>query len=67
MPLLSRLEFRVYFLSKERTLFRKRPTIQEFVTVNNNFGESATPAELMKNYGIDSDAVVVAVTRIMKT
>ena len=47
-------------------LSRKRPTIQEFVAVNDTFGESATPAELMKKYGIDSDAVIAAVKRIMK-
>ena len=46
-------------------LSRKRPTIQEFVAVNDTFGESATPAELMKKYGIDSDAVQAAVKRIM--
>ena len=47
-------------------LARKRPTIQEFVAVNDTFGESATPAELMKKYGIDADAVKAAVKRIMK-
>jgi transketolase len=46
-------------------LSRKRPTIQEFVAVNDTFGESATPAELMKKYEIDADAVVKAVKRIM--
>ena len=47
-------------------LARKRPTRQEFVAVNDTFGESATPVELMKKYGIDSDAVQAAVKRIMK-
>jgi transketolase len=36
-------------------LARKRPTRQEFVAVNDTFGESATPAELMKKYKIDAD------------
>ena len=44
----------------------KEPTILEFVAVNDTFGESATPAELMKKYGIDSDAVQAAVKRIME-
>ena len=47
-------------------LSRKKPTLQEFVAVNDSFGESATPAELMKKYEIDSDAVQAAVKRIMK-
>ncbi len=41
-------------------LARKRPTPQAFVAVNDTFGESATPAELIKKYGIDSDAIVKA-------
>lgn len=46
-------------------LARKRPTPQEFVAVNDTFGESGTPAELMKKYEIDSVAVVKAVKRIL--
>ena len=46
-------------------LARKRPTRQEFVAVNDTFGESATPAELMKKYKIDSAAVIEAVKRIL--
>lgn len=46
-------------------LARRRPTPQEFVAVNDTFGESATPAELMKKYGIDSQAVKQAVKRVM--
>ena len=47
-------------------LARKRPTRQEFVAVNDTFGESATPAELMKKYEIDAEAVVKAVKRILE-
>ena len=47
-------------------LARKRPTKQEFVAVNDTFGESATPAELMKKYKIDSTAVKEAVKRILE-
>lgn len=46
-------------------LARKRPTPQEFVAVNDTFGESGTPAELMHKYKIDSFAVIEAVKRIM--
>ena len=46
-------------------LSRKEPTIEEYATVNDTFGESPIPAELMKKYGIDSDAVQAAVKRIM--
>ncbi len=46
-------------------LSRRRPTPQEFVAVNDSFGESATPAELMKKYGIDSTAVLSAVKRVL--
>jgi len=45
-------------------LSKKRLTIHEFLAVNDTFGESATPAELMKKYGIDSDAVIAAVKRM---
>lgn len=47
-------------------LARKRPTPQEFVAVNDTFGESGTPAELMHKYKIDSFAVIDAVKRIMQ-
>ncbi len=49
-----------------RNIVQKNATIQEFVAVNDTFGESAIPAELMKKYGIVSDAVQAAVKRIMK-
>lgn len=46
-------------------LARKRPTPQEFVAVNDTFGESGTPTELMHKYEIDSEAVIKAVKRIL--
>lgn len=46
-------------------LARKRPTPQEFVAVNDTFGESGTPMDLMKKYEIDSVAVAKAVKRIL--
>ncbi|SDF00857.1 transketolase family protein [Epilithonimonas hungarica] len=47
-------------------LSRRRPTPQEFVAVHDTFGESGTPAELMKKYQIDADAVVKAVKKIIE-
>src|SRR5258706_342594 len=37
------------------------PTPMEFVAVKDTFGESGTPEQLMKKYGLDSPAVVSAV------
>lgn len=47
-------------------LSRKRPTPQEFVAVNDTFGESGTPSELMQKYEIDAVAVKKAVKRILE-
>ena len=47
-------------------LARKKPTPQEFVAVQDTFGESGTPAELMHKYKIDSFAVIEAVKRILE-
>ena len=40
--------------SISRLLSEKFPARQEFVAVNDSFGESGTPAELMKKYGLDA-------------
>lgn len=44
--------------SVARTLALNNPTPQEFVATNDTFGESGTPAQLMKKYGLDSTAIV---------
>lgn len=41
------------------------PTPQEFVAVNDSFGESGTPDELMKKYGLDSVDIVKAVEKVI--
>ena len=46
-------------------LARKRPTQQEFVAVNDTFGESGTPTELMKKYNIDAQAVINSVKKVL--
>ena len=41
-------------------LVRKLPTPLEMVAVNDSFGESGKPAELMKKYGLGSEDIVTA-------
>lgn len=41
-------------------LSRKMPKPQEFVAVNDSFGESGKPAELLVKYGLDSQNIVEA-------
>jgi transketolase len=49
-----------------QVLARKLPSPQEFVAVNDTFGESGTPMELMTKYGIDTQNVVEAVLKVLK-
>lgn len=51
--------------SVARLLTQQYPARQEFVGTNDTFGESGTPAELMKKYGLDSTAIVDKVKKIM--
>lgn len=41
------------------------PAPQEFVAVNDSFGESGTPDQLLKKYGLDTPDIVKAVGRAM--
>jgi len=52
--------------SVARCLVQNSPTPQEFVAVNDSFGESGTADELMSKYGIDKVAVVNAVKKVLK-
>jgi transketolase len=52
--------------SVAQLLSRVQPTPQEFVAVNDSFGESGTPDELMKKYGLDSTNIIDAVNKVMK-
>jgi len=47
-------------------LSRTTPTPQEFVAVNDTFGESGPPAELMVKYGLTDDDIVTKVETVMK-
>lgn len=42
------------------------PTPQEYVAVNDSFGESGPPAQLMKKYGLDTTDIIDAVNRVIK-
>lgn len=43
-----------------QVLSRELPSPLEMVAVNDSFGESGTPAQLMKKYGLDADAIIAA-------
>jgi transketolase len=51
--------------SVAQVLARKFPAPQEFVAVNDTFGESGTPMELMTKYGIDTQNVVDAALKTL--
>ena len=51
--------------SVARCLATNKPTPQEFVAVNDSFGESATPDELMKKYGLNDAAIIKAVEKVI--
>jgi len=48
------------------TLSREYPVPVELVAVNDEFGQSGTPEELMKKYGLDAISIVEAVNRVLK-
>lgn len=47
-------------------LATKQPAPQEYVAVNDSFGESGTPAQLMEKYGLNADNIVAAVQKVLK-
>jgi len=52
--------------SVAQLLARKNPTHQEYVAVNDSFGESGTPEQLLLKYGLGPDDVIAAVKEVMK-
>lgn len=46
-----------------QVLALNKPTPQEFVAVNDSFGESGTPDQLLKKYGLDAPDIVKAAKR----
>jgi transketolase len=47
-------------------LARQFPCPQEFVAVNDSFGESGTPDQLMTKYGLDTINIIEAAERVIK-
>lgn len=47
-------------------LSRENPTPMEYVAVNDSFGESGTPEELMTKYGLDAANIVKAAEKVIK-
>jgi len=52
--------------SVARVLVKNNPVPQEFVATNDTFGESGTPQQLMKKYGINSESIIDSVIRVIK-
>jgi transketolase len=52
--------------SVAQTLARHMPAPQEYVAVNDQFGESGKPNELLKKYGLDKNGIKNAVYRLLK-
>ena len=51
--------------SISRILSMNYPVPQQFIATNDTFGESGTPSELMKKYGLDSDSILSAVKKVI--
>src|SRR6187549_2694642 len=49
-----------------QVLARFNPTPIEMVAVNDSFGESGTPMQLLKKYGLGSENIVAAVEKVIK-
>lgn len=52
--------------SVAQVLSRFHPTPIEMVAVNDSFGESGTPTQLLKKYGLSKENIVAAVEKILK-
>jgi transketolase len=46
-------------------LARQLPSPMEMVAIDDQFGESGTPAQLMEKYGLNAESIVVAVKRVL--
>ena len=51
--------------SVAQVLAINNPTPQEFVAVNDSFGESGTPAQLMEKYGLSASTIVSAAEKVL--
>ncbi len=46
-------------------LARNLPTPMEMVAIDDQFGESGTPEQLMEKYGLNSESIILAVKRVL--
>lgn len=51
--------------SVSRVLALHNPIPQEFVAVEDTFGESGTPAELMEKYGLNAEAIIAKAQKVI--
>ena len=51
--------------SISRVLAKNLPTPQEYVATQDTFGESGTPAQLMKKYGLDAASIVEKAKKVI--
>ena len=51
--------------SISRVLTKNDPVPQEFIATNDTFGESGTPSKLMDKYGLNCNAIVKAVEKVL--
>ena len=51
--------------SVAQVLTTNHPAPQEFVAVNDSFGESGTPAQLMEKYGLNAEAIEAAAKKVI--
>ena len=47
-------------------LSKTQPTHQEFVSVNDSFGESGTPNQLMEKYGLNKESIIDKIKKVIK-
>lgn len=52
--------------SVAQVLAKKHPAPQEYVAVNDTFGESGKPTDLLKKYGLGKGNIITAVEKVMK-
>jgi len=51
--------------SVAQVLAKNLPTPQEYVAVDDSFGESGTPAQLMEKYGLNAASIVAAAQKVI--
>ena len=51
--------------SISRVLAKNLPAPQEYVATQDTFGESGTPAQLMKKYGLDAASIVEKAKKVI--